>query len=213
MPSYSERGQSGRILRQLENTLPAQGAASLKGAPVHAGHATARPLLQQICGRAFFQELNSAHKYKQPGHRVVVSLLTLTSLLCLHVCRRQAGAHALVRALPSAVHCGIEGPKNSCFLSCCFQVEASQQRTRQQQLTHAAPHRTRTMPESRGQCTVHKNQTVHEQRTAATAGETDACPYSRCIKFLYLPMYLPYVHNKAHFSFFSMLGRQLAGPT
>ena len=23
MPSYSERGQSGRILRQLENTLPA----------------------------------------------------------------------------------------------------------------------------------------------------------------------------------------------
>ena len=169
MPSYSERGQSGRILRQLENTLPAQCAASLKGAPVHAGHATARPLLQQICGRAFFQELNSAHKYKQPGHRVV-SLLTLTSLLCLHVCRRQAGgAGARARWCGhSPLLCAaaaLRGQKTAASLAAVFKCRSQLAGAHDSsQLTHAAADRTRTMPpESRGQCTVHKNQTVHEQ--------------------------------------------------
>ena len=180
----------------------------------------ARPLLQQICGRAFFQELNSAHKYKQPGHRVV-SLLTLTSLLCLHVCRRQAGAgarwcgHSPLLCAAAA----LRGQKTAASLAAVFKCRSQLAGAHDSsQLTHAAADRTRTMPpESRGQCTVHKNQTVHEQlNSSRQLGKPMHAPTQGVLNFYtYVPtVCTQYAHSSLFFSIELQQGDSyVAGPT
>ena len=111
-----------------------------------------------------------AEQYKQPGHRVV-SLLTLTSLLCLHVCRRQAGGRC-ARARwcghsPLLCSAALRGQKTAASLAAVFKWMPASRATRQQQLTHAAADRTRTMPrspEASALCTKTRRCTNNEQQ-------------------------------------------------